>query len=47
MSALNTMYTIKLSQKKLCRNLASVNLKLKKINYFFKVQPKLEFNVGV
>ena len=44
------MYTIKLCQKQLWRNLASVNLKLKKLNYLLRVQPKnfciSVFNVG-
>ena len=39
-SALNAMYTITLCQKQLWRNLASVNLKLKKLNYLLKNQPK-------
>ena len=40
-TVLNTMYTIKLHQKQLWRNLASVNLKLKKSNYLLRVQPEL------
>ena len=39
-SALNTMYIIKLCQKQLWRNLATVNLKLKTLNYLLRVQPK-------
>ena len=34
------MYTINLRQKQLWRNLASVNLKLKKLNYLLRVQQK-------
>ena len=34
------MYTIKLSQKQLWRNLASGNLKLKKLDHLLRVQPK-------
>ena len=34
------MYIIKLCQKKLWRNLASVNLKWKKLNYLLGVQVK-------
>ena len=40
-SAPNTMYIIKLCQNQLWRNLAPVNLKLKKLNYLLRVQPKL------
>ena len=36
-SAPNTMYTIKLYQKQLLRDLASVNIKLKKLNYLVRV----------
>ena len=39
-SALNTMYAIKLGEKQLWRNLAPVNLKLKKLSYLLKFQPK-------
>ena len=35
------MYTINLRQKQLWRNLASVNLKLKKLNYLLRVQQKI------
>ena len=35
------MYIIKLCQNQLWRNLAPVNLKLKKLNYLLRVQPKL------
>ena len=49
-SALNTMYTIKLCQKQLWRNLASVNLKLKKFKLFTQSSTKnlcmSVFNVG-
>ena len=38
--ALSTMYTIKVCQKQLCRNLASVNLKLKNLNSLLRVQAK-------
>ena len=34
------MYTINLRQKQLWRNLPSVNLKLKKLNYLLRVQQK-------
>ena len=34
------MYTIKLCQNQLWRNLGSVNLKLEKLNYLLRVQPK-------
>ena len=40
-SALNAMYIIKLCQNQLWKNLAPVNLKLKKLNYLLRVQPKL------
>ena len=34
------MYAIKLCQKQLWRNLASMNLKLKKLNFLLRVRPK-------
>ena len=44
------MYTIKFCPKYLSGNLASVNLKLKKLNYLLRVQPKFFcisiFNIG-
>ena len=33
------MYTIRLCQKQLWRNLVSVNLMLKKLNYLVRIQP--------
>ena len=37
--ALSTMFPIKLCQKQLSRNLASVKLKLEKLNRLLRVQP--------